>query len=309
MGKRPRFSRWRRNPGLYRFGDQKPPDPDQDLQRLSLYVPWSALDQAEAQAARLGYASSQDYCTELLRKALEAEAVREQVAEVEARRGPLEGLHEIASDPEILAELSGVSPGPRVRPDRDADHATSGGGPSALESLSPPKQALPPGPEEARPWVDPDEPPAVRITPIPAETRPAGAPAMSSAAWVVLRHAGHAEPDPYGFLACLRRGEPVPPGEVADLAQALHQLEGKYRERSAMDRRLIFALHRLAFESQVLHTDAWPGAFDAWTVDVLRAVQEAVERILSGQDIRYFERDAGVAPLESAPPPNPEVRP
>ena len=57
-----------------------------------------------------------------------------------------------------------------------------------------------------------------------------------------------------------------------------------------LDRRLAFALHRLAFESQILHTDAWPGAFDAWTVDTLRAVQEAVERILSGQDIRYYPR-------------------
>jgi hypothetical protein len=43
----------------------------------------------------------------------------------------------------------------------------------------------------------------------------------------------------------------------------------------------------------VLHTDAWPGAFDEWTVDTLRAVQEAVERILSGQDIRYFSDDSG----------------
>ena len=46
------------------------------------------------------------------------------------------------------------------------------------------------------------------------------------------------------------------------------------------------------FEGQILHTDAWPGAFDAWTVDTLRAVQEAVDRILSGQDIRYYPTES-----------------
>ena len=68
-------------------------------------------------------------------------------------------------------------------------------------------------------------------------------------------------------------------------------LEAEYRDARVLDRRIAFALHRLAFEAQVLHTDAWPGLFDEWTVDTLRAVQEAVERILSGQDIRYFPAD------------------
>jgi hypothetical protein len=76
--------------------------------------------------------------------------------------------------------------------------------------------------------------------------------------------------------------------EVAELARALQVLEVETREARAIDRRVAFALHRLAYEGQVLHTDAWPGVFDEWTVDALRAVQEAVERILSGQDIRYF---------------------
>jgi hypothetical protein len=54
-----------------------------------------------------------------------------------------------------------------------------------------------------------------------------------------------------------------------------------------LERRLAHALHRLALESQVLHTDAWPGAFDKWTVDAIRAVQAAVERILSGEAGAY----------------------
>jgi hypothetical protein len=35
-------------------------------------------------------------------------------------------------------------------------------------------------------------------------------------------------------------------------------------------------------------TDAWPDAFSAHTIMEIRTVQEAVERILSGQDIRYY---------------------
>jgi hypothetical protein len=122
---------------------------------------------------------------------------------------------------------------------------------------------------------------------------------LSPAAWTVIRHAGQADDDPYAFLPCLRRGEPVPAGEVAELAQALHQLEIEHQAAGAMDRRLTFALHRLAFESQILHTDAWPGAFDSWTVDMLRAVQEAVERILSGQDIRYNDNASRQPPGEA----------
>ena len=60
----------------------------------------------------------------------------------------------------------------------------------------------------------------------------------------------------------------MPPAEVAELAQALAASWRMPRDPPrSMDRRLAFALHRLAFESQILHTDAWPGAFDAWTVD------------------------------------------
>ncbi len=51
-------------------------------------------------------------------------------------------------------------------------------------------------------------------------------------------------------------------------------------------------LHRLALESQVLLTDAWPGVFDERVITAIRTVQEAVERILSGQDIRYYPAPA-----------------
>ena len=261
MAKRPRFSRWRRIPGLYRTGEVKAPDPNEEPHRVSLYLPWNVVDQAEAQAARLGHPNVQDYCTALVLNAVDAERVRAQVAGVEARRGPLVGLQQIADDPEYLAELSRNSHAPRDVPFLAPDVSLPGAGlfhdhePLAIAGVAP--------------------------TPIPA--------ALDAAAQVVLRHAGQlGADDPSAFLPCLRRGEPVPATEVAELAQALTQIEREYQGASMMDRRLTFALHRLAYESQILHTDAYPGAFDVWTIDMLRAVQEVVERILSGQDIRYY---------------------
>jgi hypothetical protein len=109
-----------------------------------------------------------------------------------------------------------------------------------------------------------------------------------TAAELIMRHAGQGVEDPNAFLPSLRRGEAASASEVAELAQALAELERICRDKPFMDRKLVFALHRLAFESQVLQTDAWPGVFDVWSVDVIRAVQESVERILSGQDIRYY---------------------
>src|SRR5207248_2881090 len=46
----------------------------------------------------------QDYCSQLLARALEAEQIHQKVAEFEAKRGPLKGLKEIAEDPDYLAE-------------------------------------------------------------------------------------------------------------------------------------------------------------------------------------------------------------
>ena len=114
----------------------------------------------------------------------------------------------------------------------------------------------------------------------------------SSATDVISRHAGSGE-DQWGFLPCLRRGEPVPPVKSAELIYALNQLEEELKGADTIDRRTAHGLHRLALESQVLLTDAWPGVFDERVITVIRTVQEAVERILSGQDIRYYPAPAG----------------
>src|SRR5262249_44705907 len=104
---------------------------------------------------------------------------------------------------------------------------------------------------------------------------------------VVWRHVAMGEDD-WAFLPCLRRGVPVPDAKASELIRALHQLELEHRGAEVLDRRMAHALHRLALESQVLLTDAWPGVFDDPMIVTIRTVQEAVERILSGEDIRYY---------------------
>ena len=259
MAKRPRYSRWRRLPRTYRSGEFKLPDTSSEPQRLTVYLPGFTLDAAEAQASLEGVETVQEYCAELLRQAIEARQVRAHVADVEARRGPLEGLHEIADDPEYLAEWSAIS------------------SPTPKEPRQPPPLTIE--------MVAPTEGSGAGDGLTPKVEHVEG---LSPAARVVLHHAGQGDDDPAAFLPCLRRGESASVAEVAELARALQALELETREARAIDRRVAFALHRLAYEGQVLHTDAWPGVFDEWTVDALRAVQEAVERILSGQDIRYF---------------------
>ena len=104
MPKRPRFSRWRRLPGVFRTGDQRPDTSGAQLDRIILYVPARILDLAESLAEKAGVGSIQDFCGLLLMKAIETERVRQKVADIELRRGPLEGLNEIADDPHYLAE-------------------------------------------------------------------------------------------------------------------------------------------------------------------------------------------------------------
>ncbi|WP_406696830.1 hypothetical protein V5E97_38155 [Singulisphaera sp. Ch08] len=270
MAKRPKFSRWRRLPRVYRSGEFKLPDPNPEPQRLSLYLKDELLEVAERQAERAGFETVQQYCAELLSRAIQAERVRGQVAEIEARSGPLEGLQEIANDPAYLAEWS-----EQTAPREPTE-------PISLEiSLDPVGKAPAPRVSALSLELDSDSGTPTQ----PSELSES----ISPSALVVLHHAGQGgEDDPLAFLPCLRRGELVSVNEIAELARALQTLEVETREAKVLDRRVAFALHRLAYEGQILHTDAWPGVFDAWTVDTLHAVQEAVERILSGQDIRYY---------------------
>jgi hypothetical protein len=306
VAKRPRFSRWRRLPGVFRTGDHRPNDSGTELDRVILYLPARILDLAEALAEKAGVPTVQDYCALLLMEALEKERVQRKVADIEARRGPLEGLKQIADDPDYLTEWQQRSDAkPETPPPSASNHEAAGkiirdDDDAMTVDIAFPEVEVRPlesSPEllidaDYRPVTD-DEPqaapsePNTSIVPIVSLKPTVLKMADSSAIDVISRHAGSGE-DQFGFLPCLRRGEPVPAAKSAELIYALNQLEGELRGADAIDRRAAHGLHRLALESQVLLTDAWPGVFDDRIITVIRTVQEAVERILSGQDIRYY---------------------
>jgi hypothetical protein len=301
VAKRPRFSRWRRLPGVFRTGDHRPDASGTDLDRIILYVPPRILDVAEALAEKAGVASIQDYCGLLLMQAIENERVRQRIAGFESRRGPLEGLKEIADDPDYLAEW-------QKRSDEKAD-VPAGGAPTGAPIFIEPAPAVEvyyPEPETVSP-----DPPVM-----PVDSGPAGAAAERerlqvrvmpqsdyvppavllpmvqlmnerSASEMLSSHVAMNE-DEWGFLPCLRRGEAVPSAKVAELEGALGRLEEELRGNASLNRRIAHSLHRLALESQVLLTDAWPGVFEERVIQAIRTVQEAVERILSDQDIRFY---------------------
>ncbi len=272
MPERPKYSRWRRLPEVFRSAEFKLPDPSQQEQLLSLYIPGWMLDQADAQASRVGVPTVQEYCAELLMRAISGERAKAQVEEIEARRGTFEGLHEIASDPEYLAEWSAQNAS-REASALEAQEAEADGSDRA-EALGAPTADS--GSLSVEMPVIPDRVPLTFRSPVE----------------VVLRHAGLLGEEPNAFLPSLRRGEAPPMANAAELAQALQTLEESLAGAESIDRRLAYALHRLSFESQILHTDAWPGTFDEWTVEAMRAIQEYVDRILSGQDIRYYPSSA-----------------
>ncbi len=240
---------WKRPNGSFRIGQRRVVETRLDEQRLTLYLPASILDKAEQQSLEQGARTLQDYCAALLRSAIEAEHSRVRLADAEAKRGALEGFRAITDDPQYLVEWSASALPREMRRDY---HVMDG---------------PPPGSR------DDDE----------MSDQP------SSAARVVIRHATSSGDDPDGFLATIRRGESIAPTAAVELQQALTELEVEYRDARSIPRRVAYALHRLAFEGQVLHTDAWPGALDGETVRLLRSVQEAVDRILSGEDIRYYD--------------------
>ncbi len=115
---------------------------------------------------------------------------------------------------------------------------------------------------------------------------------------VILRHASLGVDDPSAFLATIRRGEVITASVGNELIAALVDLENQLQDATSLDRRLAYALHRLAFEGQILLTDApTQAAADPATEDALRRVQEAVDRVLSGEDIRYYS----VPPVSDGP--------
>jgi len=272
LGERNKYSRWRRLPPVFRSGEHKLPGYEDEVQRLTLYLPGSLLDLAQELAERYEIPTAQEYCALLLARSLEEERARRQVADVEARRGPLKGLAAIAGDPGYLAEWqerrierrSGDDPGDVVVPlvRLPAMEDWDGAAPTVTEPAPPSTIRLETGP---------------RPEPVVARTPSPEAPALD----VAWKHLGPEGGDPSAFLPLLRRGESVPEAAAAELLDALRTLDEENRDAPGLERRLAYTLYRLALEPQVLLTEVYPDAFDEPTVAAIRAVQGMVERILS----------------------------
>jgi hypothetical protein len=308
LPKRPRYSRWRRLPEVFRTGEHKFPETSPETQRITLHLPVDVFETAETLAAKLEKPSVREYCAELLKQAIENERLLHHVEDFESRHGALEGLAEIAADPEYLTEWKAQSRGRDGAGSNHAEAPRAGlASPEhyvsfdAEHSPEPAPESEPLTPEiltETPPGAGPDgagqeEAPAPSPSSIswPVETvvtsireLPMNRSLEESPADVVRRHAGLGDEDHWSFLPCLRRGEPAPASMVDDLLEALARLNDEDRAATTLDRRLAHALHRLALESQVLLTEAWPGVFDERMVLAIRAVQEAVERNFAGQD-------------------------
>ncbi|MGC8643185.1 MAG: hypothetical protein ACP5XB_25270 [Isosphaeraceae bacterium] len=315
MAKRDRYSRWRRLPPVFRSGEHKLPGPGDELQRIILYLKGEILDQAEAQADKAGVPTLQEYCAELLARAIEIERLKNHVAEIEARRGPLEGLSEISGDLEYLAEwqrrfdsgkIRVIKPQPTTETGRDGNQVFTVPLeaqepvtlPEVPDSLLEEADAPAPAPEMEPETSEAGEAPSprkVRIEIARDRTRPIVreperiVPEVldRTAVETVFVHVGPGDRDPDAFLPCLRRGQGVDRVKVDELCSALGRIEAEQRGATMLDRHLSYALYRLALESQVLITEVWPGVFDDRNISAVRAVQEMVERILSGEEIRY----------------------
>jgi hypothetical protein len=316
VARRDPYSRWNRLPPVYRSGEHKIPGPDEEPQRIILYLKGAVLDLAEALAEKVGFATVQEYCADLLGKAIEVERVRHHVAEFEAKRGRLEGLSEVTGDVRYLSEwqeqsdsreIAAARDQPQGGPDQGTPELTVPG--EVLDAVLLPEEAGPgpeaddgsagPASEEGPEATTPPQRPTIRIT----AQRPAAGPVIleriipevidGSSISILWSHVAPGQGDQDGFLPALRLGQAVSPARVAELLEALNRIEADQRGSPSIDRSLCYALHRLSLESQVLLTEAWPGIFDDRMVGAIRAVQERVERILSGQEIRYDQAGAG----------------
>lgn len=261
MSKRPTNPGRRKIPGVFRSHERNGPDPNEEAQRIVLYLPISSLDEAERQSIRERVETLQRYCEDLLINAIQSERDRAERHQQSERQERLIELRTIADDPEYLAEWTT----------------------SMLGQSDPPSQALPP-----------PLPPPSKQTPGPVQSSETLI--ERSSVEIILRHAGLLGDDPAGFLARLRRGEPIGPDLAAELLRTLIELEETLRGLPTIDRFLTYALHKLAFEGQILATEGVAGSgIDEETIQVLRRLQESVDRILSGQDIRYQTRHEPIA--------------
>jgi hypothetical protein len=277
-----RFSRWRRLPGLHRVTERKIPTHRAEPQRFTLFLPGDLLDLAEDLARRAGARTPQHYCEDLLARALKLEGAQpdtEVGGIVASALDALDGfVHSESLDTERDVILEPAAPsGPDPAP------GAAGGAGAPLSPFRLRVQPALPGLEEAAGGEPGSDPPVRTSAPVASVPEPAspGPAASSPGRDVASRHAALEPPiDPQAFLARLRRGQPVPSALVDELIAGLRVLERRLAGGRMLDRELARALHRLAYEPQVLISEAWPAlAHDPETLQCIRRVQEGVERI------------------------------
>ncbi|MEW4567256.1 hypothetical protein AB1L88_05255 [Tautonia sp. JC769] len=256
MSKRSKPPGRRQVPGTFRTHERKGPDPTAEPQRIVLYLPVAALDLAEQQASRARVETIQLYCESLLTQAIAAAEERTVDSHrVIGRDGRTEGSRTVADDPDYLAEWTAT----------------------VLDQIDVAASPGLPGPDRPA-FNDP-----------PVDSNESENVAGRTAADVILRHAGLRGSDPGAFLTSIRREGRLDPSVGPELLRALGELEAEQGNASVLDRSLCFALHKLAFEGEILVTEgARNASMEESVVDLLRLIQERVDRVLSGQDIRYF---------------------
>jgi len=257
VSKQLRFSRWKRLPGLSRVTEHKIPTHLAELQRLTLYLPGELLDLAEELGMQAGHKTPQRYCEDLLTQALQGQGLQEETKVQDMVKSALadaaDYLYQESLDTgrDILIGLTDP-----VQP--NGPFTLRLNGPAVTQEVG----AQPTG----------DAPPKANES---ADT-------LALAKMEVIRHAGLATSNDTGtFLATLRLGE-VPSESAADsLLSALEILDHGMASDEVVPRDLAGALYRLAYEPQVLLTEAWPVlAQDEFTLRLVRRVQAGVEQIL-----------------------------
>ena len=242
MSKQLRYSRWRRIQGLHRVTDQRLQTHRDEAQRLTLYLPGRLLDLAESLAIQSGNVTTQEYCESVLSRALEAEAASAEADRSRRLDGPLLVIDEVAQDV-VFAQSTQRTDGLRLPGPRTA-------------STSLPK------------FVTPKTVEADRFEAAVHRLKAEVEPASSSLAQETM-------------LGCLRSGTPVGAAIAATLFDVLEVVAEQLRRSDEIPTGLCHLLFRLAFEPQVLLTEAWPQlAGDPTTLRAVRTVQELVESIL-----------------------------
>ena len=220
---------------VFRSGEHKLPDPNQEEQRLTLYLSGTLLDLAEAQATRAGVETIQEYCAALLQGD-------------RGRAVPRSGRRDRGE-----ARADGGAPRDRRRP----------GIPRRVEFPGRPQTCRRRLRRRPFPCHGPSAVARGERCPVfrsrsPSWRSPRRGAEPARRAWSCATPGSRATIRWPSSRACGGASRPGWPRSPS-WPRHFNQLESEHRGADMIDRRLAYALHRLAFESQVLHTDAWPG--------------------------------------------------